>query len=72
MESVIPNPSNKAEPLAEPARLGYKILKKIACLLALRLMMTDAKLAECMSIPHDYQHDTGSKEPALLPEKALP
>ena len=47
--------------LEEHARLGYKILKKIARLLALRLMMTDAKLADCMNIPHDYQHDTGSQ-----------
>jgi CRP-like cAMP-binding protein len=43
--------------LEEHARLGYKILKKIARLLALRLMMTDAKLSECMNIPHDYQHE---------------
>jgi len=43
--------------LEEHSRLGYKILKKIARLLTLRLMMTDAKLAECMSIPHDYRHD---------------
>ncbi len=35
--------------LEEHARLGYKILKKIARLLALRLMMTDAKLTDCMS-----------------------
>jgi len=44
--------------LEEHARLGYKILKKIARLLALRLMMTDAKLTDCMSIPHDYRHET--------------
>ena len=43
--------------LEDHARLGYKILKKIARLLTLRLMMTDAKLAECMSIPHDYRHE---------------
>ena len=46
--------------LEEHARLGYKILKKIARLLALRLKMTDAKLAECMSIPHDYTHETNT------------
>ena len=46
--------------LEEHARLGYKILKKIARLLALRLMMTDAKLWECMNIPHDYQHEKDS------------
>jgi CRP-like cAMP-binding protein len=43
--------------LEEHSRLGYKILKKIARLLTLRLMMTDSKLAECMSIPHDYRHE---------------
>jgi CRP-like cAMP-binding protein len=46
--------------LEEHARLGYKILKKIARLLALRLMMTDAKLTDCMSIPHDYRNETNS------------
>lgn len=44
--------------LDEHSRMGYKILKKIARLLALRLMMTDAKLAECMTVPHDYRHET--------------
>ena len=43
--------------LEEHARLGYKIVKKIARLLAFRLMMTDAKLAESLTIPHDYRHD---------------
>ena len=47
--------------LEEHARLGYKILKKIARLLALRLMMTDAKLSEYMNIPHDYQHEHDSQ-----------
>jgi CRP/FNR family transcriptional regulator, cyclic AMP receptor protein len=52
--------------LEEHSRLGYKILKKIARLLTLRLMMTDAKLAECMSIPHDYRHE-GTTPACLLP-----
>ena len=49
--------------LEEHARLGYKILKKIARLLALRLMMTDAKLSECMTIPHDYKHENDAQTP---------
>ena len=43
------------------ARLASVILKKIARALSLRLMMTDAKLAEALSIPHDYKQ--GEKDP---------
>jgi CRP-like cAMP-binding protein len=59
-EAIAIEQSVFARLLEEHARLGYKILKKIARLLALRLMMTDAKLSECMNIPHDYQHENVS------------
>jgi CRP-like cAMP-binding protein len=43
--------------LEEHARLGFKIFKKIARILTLRLMMTDSRLADQIAIPHDYRHD---------------
>lgn len=43
--------------LEEHARLGYKIFKKIARILTLRLMLTDSRLAEQLAVPHDYRHD---------------
>jgi CRP-like cAMP-binding protein len=43
--------------LEEHARLGYKIFKKIARILTLRLMMTDSRLADQLHVPHDYRHD---------------
>jgi CRP-like cAMP-binding protein len=41
--------------LEQHARLAAVIFRKMARTLSLRLMMTDAKLAEALQIPHDYQ-----------------